>query len=184
MPKIGMNVICTPWMKSNQFCLIDGIILIRNEIEFKYRTKKSSTLFIFWEWIYWYDMVASWCLMSDINVNEKWFSVFLFSLSLKYRTFYFIVLILEGLLHISFGTAKMRFIHFTIVVCILPFSFQNGSCSFIGDAFRQGFNTAIGFIKDIPKKIPTPTEIFDFGKNILIGLPGELTINVIHEFCE
>lgn len=78
----------------------------------------------------------------------------------------------------------MRLIHFTIFICVLSFSIQNGSCGFIIDAIRQGVHTALGFIKDIPNKIPTPTEVFEFGKNILIGIPAELTINVIHEFCK
>lgn len=78
----------------------------------------------------------------------------------------------------------MRFIRFAIFFCILSFSFQNGSSGFIGDAIQQGFHTAFGVIKDIPNRIPTPSEVFEFGKNILIGLPMELTINVIHEFCK
>lgn len=78
----------------------------------------------------------------------------------------------------------MRFIHFTIFVCVLSFSFQNGSCGFFGDAIRQGINTAVGFIKDIPNRIPTASEVFEYGKNILIGLPSELTIKIVHEFCK
>lgn len=78
----------------------------------------------------------------------------------------------------------MRFIHFTIVVCVLSFSLHNGSCGFIRDAIKQAVHTTFGVIKDIPNRIPTPNEIFEFGKNALIGLPLELTFNVIHEFCK
>lgn len=78
----------------------------------------------------------------------------------------------------------MRFIHFAIVICILSISFQNVSCGFFGDAIRQGISTAVGFFKDLPNRIPTPNEIFEYGKNILIGIPSEITINIIHEFCK
>lgn len=80
--------------------------------------------------------------------------------------------------------ATMRFIHFTIVVCVLSFSIQSGSGGFLLDAFRQGFQTTVGFIKDIPNRIPTPNEVFEFGKNVLIGFPLELSISVVHEFCK
>lgn len=83
-----------------------------------------------------------------------------------------------------FFKATMRLIHFTIFVCIFSFSLQSGSCWFLGDAIRQGFHTTIGFIKDLPNRIPTPNEVFEFGKNVLIGIPLELTINVVHEFCK
>lgn len=107
-----------------------------------------------------------------------------YQLFTKFTVFQLILLVLEDFLHFPFGTATMRFIRFAIFVCIFSISFQNGSCSFIGDAIQQGFHTALGFIKDIPHKIPTPHEVFEFGKNVLFGLPMELTINVVHEFCK
>lgn len=78
----------------------------------------------------------------------------------------------------------MRSIHFTIVVCVLSFSLHTGSCGFIPNFLRQAIHTTVGVIKDIPKRIPTPSEIFEFGKTVLIGLPSELTFNVIHELCK
>lgn len=78
----------------------------------------------------------------------------------------------------------MRLIHFTIVLCVLSFSLHDGSCSLIGDLIRQGIHTAAGAIKSIPKLIPTPKEIFELGKNALIGLPLELALNVFNEVCK
>lgn len=107
-----------------------------------------------------------------------------FSVSFVFVVELSLFLSLENYRQFSFGIVKMRFIHFTIVVCILSFSSQHVSCGFLGDAIRQGINTAVGFIKDIPNRIPTANEVFEFGKNILIGIPSEITINVIHEFCK
>lgn len=107
----------------------------------------------------------------------------------------------------------MRLVHFIFVVCVLSFSIQSGSCSYIFDILQQAIHTKIGIIpalialllnatvglyslytsfliqnlgviKDLPKRIPTLSEIFEFGKNALIGLPFEVVINVIHEFCK
>lgn len=78
----------------------------------------------------------------------------------------------------------MRFVHFTIFVCALSFSIQSGSSSYILDVLQQAINTKVGVIKDLPKRIPTLGEIFEFGKNALFGFPLELVVNVIHEFCK
>lgn len=81
-------------------------------------------------------------------------------------------------------TTTMRFIHFIIFVCALSFSIQNGSCNYIFDMLEQAIHTKIGVIKDLPKRIPTLSEIFEFGKNILLGVPLEIMVNIIHEFCK
>lgn len=81
-------------------------------------------------------------------------------------------------------TTTMRLIHFAIFVCALSFSVQNGSCSYVLDMLEQAINTKIGVIKDIPKRIPGLKDIFEFGKNLLIGLPFEIIVNIIHEFCK
>lgn len=78
----------------------------------------------------------------------------------------------------------MRLIHFAIFVCALSFSVQNGSCGYIFDMLEQAIHTKIGVIKDLPKRIPTISEIFEFGKNAVLGLPFEIVANVIHEFCK
>lgn len=112
--------------------------------------------------------------LSNCRTKKRW----LFTHDILQSLFWFF-----SLFFFTFEST-MRFIQSAIFVCIIAFSFQNGSCGFIGDAFQQGIHTAFGFIKDIPNRIPTPNEVFEFGKNILIGLPMELTINVIHEFCK
>ena len=78
----------------------------------------------------------------------------------------------------------MRFIHFTVFICAFSLSLQDGSCSYILDALQHTLNVKLGLIKDIPNRIPTPSEIFEFGKNALIGFPMEVIINIIHEFCK
>lgn len=81
-------------------------------------------------------------------------------------------------------TTTMRFIHLVIFVGALSFTVQNGSGSYVLDMLEQAINTKIGVIKDIPNRIPGLSDIFEFGKNILIGLPFEIIVNIIHEFCE
>lgn len=78
----------------------------------------------------------------------------------------------------------MRFIHFVIFVCALSFTVQNGSCNYILDMLEQAIHTKIGVIKDLPKRIPTLGDIFEATKNILLGCPLEILINIIHEFCK
>lgn len=85
----------------------------------------------------------------------------------------------------------MRFVSFAFVLCVVGFSLQSCSCGFILDALhaaklniQQGFHTTIGVAKDLPKRFPTPNEVYEFGKNVVIGLPLELTFDVIHQFCE
>lgn len=78
----------------------------------------------------------------------------------------------------------MRIIHSIIFVYILSISIHNSSCSFVGDVIRQGIHTAAGVIKYIPKLILSPSEVFEIAKNIMIGLPLELTFGVFHEVCK
>lgn len=119
--------------------------------------EEKRTLFINWDCHHLYDCY----LVSATYEQNKSFSIF----SVVFK-------------------ATMRFFHFTIILCIFSFSLQSGSCGFLGDAIRQGFQTTIGFIKDLPKRIPTPNDVFELGKNVLIGFPLELTIGVVHEVCK
>lgn len=78
----------------------------------------------------------------------------------------------------------MRSIHFTIAVCVLSIFVHSGSCGFFGDVIRQGLRTTLGIVRDIPNRIPSPNKLFEMTKNALIGVPLELTFDVIHEFCK
>lgn len=78
----------------------------------------------------------------------------------------------------------MRFINFTIGACILSFFLHSGSCGYIGDALQQGVRATYSIIKGIPNRIPKPNEVFEFGKNVVLGFPLELTFSAIHEFCK
>lgn len=78
----------------------------------------------------------------------------------------------------------MKSIRFSILACILSIIIHDTSCNLFGDVIQHGFRTTLGIVKHIPHQIPSPNNMFEMTKNALIGLPLELTFDVIHEFCK
>lgn len=52
------------------------------------------------------------------------------------------------------------------------------------DIFKLGAKTGEGLIKKVPDLIPTPENVFNVGKQTLIGLPFELLLSTIDKICE
>lgn len=79
----------------------------------------------------------------------------------------------------------------TIVMFIglLP-SYQVAALSFGGikntttDVFKLGKQAGGGIINKVPDLIPTPENIYNIGKQTLIGLPFELLISGIDKLCK
>lgn len=79
----------------------------------------------------------------------------------------------------------------TIVLFIglLP-SYQVETLSFGGiknkttDVLKLGAQAGEGIIKKVPDLIPTPENIYNVGKQTLIGLPFELLISGIDKLCK
>jgi hypothetical protein len=54
----------------------------------------------------------------------------------------------------------------------------------IVDGMNSGVNIGTAVAKQIGDIIPTPSEIFDFGKQTLLGLPLEVVVGAIKQICE
>lgn len=52
------------------------------------------------------------------------------------------------------------------------------------DVLKLGAKTGEGLLKKVPDLIPTPENIYNVGKQTLIGLPFELLLSTIDKICE
>lgn len=54
----------------------------------------------------------------------------------------------------------------------------------LGDLSTSGLNLGKGIIEKVPDVIPTPTALFQLGKNVIAGYPFDLASRAINTFCE
>lgn len=70
-------------------------------------------------------------------------------------------------------------------LCVLWCIALNGCSAFrlidIGD---EMFQATTGVLQSIPRVIPSPTQFFSMSKNIIFGLPFDITFNLINNFCK